>query len=73
MSFSINLDRDRDLKARTFKPSASLSKTMTVFGLLFLAFCIFDYSPYGTGLVASGLADAQRWFQGEIGSLRIRM
>ena len=72
MAFGINMD-GRGSGGRAFKPSRSTADTLLVIAFLALAFCVFDYSAYGSGSVASALGDAQRWFQGEVGSLKLKM
>jgi hypothetical protein len=71
MAFSVNVGTERDNLRRPAKPTGSGTNGLAVLAILFVAFCIFDYSPYGTGVVASVLADAQRWFQGVMKGLKV--
>ncbi len=61
MSFGLHIEQ----RGATGKLRSSRNTTgpLTALGIAFVAFCIYDYSPYGTGVVAAALGDAQRWFQ----------
>ena len=71
MSFPMRIEQR--VPDRRRRPSGDAMGPLTAIGIVFAAFCVYDYSPYGHGYVAILLADAQRWFQGFVGSFKLKM
>jgi hypothetical protein len=71
MSFGLHIEQ----RGATGKLRSSRDTTgpLTAIAIVFVAFCIYDYSPYGHGFVAAGLGDAQRWFQGFVAGFKLKM
>jgi hypothetical protein len=71
MSFGLQI-QSRASHGR-IRPSGRTTGHLTALAIAFVAFCIFDYSPYGYGYVSAALGDAQRWFRGFVASFRLKM
>ena len=74
MAFSVNVNGPAHGRPRADYKSAQRSQnTLIALAAIFALFCVYDYSPYGTGLVANCLGFAQRWVQYTVGQFRLRM
>ena len=73
MAFSVNMDGPRAGASREFRRGRSGRATLIALACVFAAFCVFDYSSYGYGIVAQSLGSSQHWFRGFVGTFRLRM
>ena len=71
MSFGLHIEQ-RGGRAPSRRSGGS-GAPLVVLAVLFAMFCVFDYSPYGGGYVATYLGHFQRWFQGFIAGFRVRL
>ena len=72
MSFSVNVTPVATASRPGFKGSGNTKGMLIVFAIVFIAFCFYDYSPYGYGYVAEALGQMQRWVQSTVGGFRIK-
>ncbi len=73
MAFSVNMDGPNVGASRNFRSSGRGRASAIALACVFAAFCVYDYSPYGYGVVAQSLGNSQHWFQGFVGTFRLRM
>lgn len=63
MAFTLQVDgRGRGSKARG--TSVGTQSTLIVLAIMFVGFCVYDFSSMGHGFVASSLSSMQRSMQG---------
>ena len=72
MAFTVNVGR-ADTRALRKAAPVSMGRFLATLAIIFGAFCLYDYSSYGDGLVAAGLQSAQHSFQAFVNSFRLRM
>lgn len=72
MAFSTNFER-RSTPSPRQSSAMSGQAFFTTLAILIAAFCLWDYSSYGSGVVAQGLHRMQHDFQGFVYSFRLRM
>ena len=74
MAFTINVDRGGRASPRGFDASRSGRNVSIAILVLFVAFCLYDYSSYGQGYVGASLSVAQRAVQSFFASnFRVRL
>ena len=71
MSFGLHIEQRGS--HRRARQSGNPTGPLTAIAIAFVLFCVFDYSPYGSGFVSASLGDAQRWFQGFVASFKLKM
>lgn len=71
MSFGLHIEQ-RGSEGRV-RPAGSATGPVAAVAIAVAIFCIYDYSPYGHGLVAGFLGEAQRWFQAFVRTFRLKM
>lgn len=72
MAFSLQVGGRGQTRSAS-KSYLSLQASFVLLAIAVVAFCIYDYSPAGSGYVAQSLGSAQRDFQGFVNTFRLKM